>query len=81
MMVEMKNNNSSQIMWSYRWISEENPVAFFGQSNAKTNILYSKEEIESILGRTKQDNLFVMVPLNVLKNALDALDSELTLAA
>lgn len=80
-MVENMNNKSRNIVWSYRWISEDNPVAFFGQSNAKTNILYTKEEIENILGRAKQDNLFVMVPLNVLRNALDALDGELTLAA
>lgn len=78
----MKNINSSKIIWTYRWISEnENPMAFFGQSNAKTNVLYSKQEIENILGRAKQDNLFVMVPLNVLQNALDAIDGELTLVA
>lgn len=80
-MIENFQKRTAQNYWSYRWTMGENPFVFFGNPQARTNIIYTQQELKSILARSQQENLFIPVPRHILQNALDAVEGELTLAA
>ncbi len=80
MVTEFKKRGTN-VFWSYRWTFGDSPVVFFGNPQVKTNVIYTLEELRTVLGRSDQENQFVPVPRNVMQSALDVFDKELTLVA
>ena len=80
-MTENFKQHATHIYWSYRWNRTENPVVFFCNPKVRTNVIYTLDELTNILSRSDKENMFIPIPRKVLQNALDAYDTELSLAA
>jgi len=68
--------------WSYRWNLGDNPVVLFSNPKVKTNVIYTLDELQSVVKRTDSENSFIPLPRRVMEGALsDVEDRQLAHAA
>ncbi len=57
--------------WSFHIDLKKNPTIFFSNKKINTNVIYTVEELSSILERSDTENSFIPVPRKVMQNSLD----------
>ncbi len=72
---------ATNVYWSYRWTLGDHPTVFFSNPRIKTNVIYTMDELKSVLERSDKENDFIPVPRHVLLSALKSIDTEKALAA
>lgn len=80
-MVNQYRKHAADSHWSYSWALGENPVVSFCNSKVKTNVIYTLDELQSILKRSDEENSFIPLPRRIMENALSIVDGSLTRAA
>lgn len=80
-MVQEFKRRSTNVYWTYRCEYRDVPMVFFHNPQIKTNVIYTLDELERVLGRSDQENLFIPISRAVLQEAHDALECSLAIAA
>ncbi|PCI97826.1 MAG: hypothetical protein COB14_08595 [Alphaproteobacteria bacterium] len=80
-MVNQYKKHAADSHWSYSWALGDNPVVSFCNSKVKTNVIYTLDELQSVLKRSDEENSFIPLPRRIMENALSIVDGSLTRAA
>ena len=80
-MINQYRKSAADTQWNYRWTLGDNPVVMFANSKVKTNVIYTLDELQSVLKRTDAENSFIPVPRRVMDSALLVVDGQLARAA
>ncbi len=72
---------STDNFWNFRLDLEKNPTIFFANPKVSTNVIYTTEELASILERTDAENAFIPVPRQIMQAALNEYNAVLSIAA
>ncbi len=80
-MVNQYRKHASDSHWSYSWTLGDNPVVSFCNSKVRTNVIYTLDELQSVLKCTDEEISFIPLPRRIMENALSIVDGSLTRAA
>lgn len=80
-MIKQYRENAADTSWSYRWTLGDRPVVLFGNPKVKTNVIYTLDELQSVVKRTDEENNFIPVPRRVMEGALSVIEGQSSRAA
>lgn len=72
-MINQFKQQVTNVYWSYRWTLGAHPTVFFANPKVKTNVIYTLDELQSIVARSDRENSFIPVPRHVLDSALKSI--------
>ena len=76
-MIRDSKEDATNLNWSFRWSFGETPVVRFKNPKAYTSVIYTVNELKTILDRTDRENDFIPVPRSIMQGALDTMKSQI----